>query len=92
MTTTTIRTNFEMFSKAGNKACQSLVSKAFKKIEGKKRVTQEEIELFMREGIKKIQAKFPEVYDTEPMYHMATEVRKKCEEIGYDYDIDRYSF
>lgn len=84
--------SFEMFSKGGNDACKTLVKRVFKKIEGKYRLTQEDVTNIISDGCKKIQKKYPEVYDTEPGWHIKELVNKKLEEVGYNYEVSRYDF
>lgn len=83
---------FEMFSKAGDKACKNLVKKIFKKIEGKYRITQDDITQMITVECKKVQQKHPEVYDTEPGWHIQELVNKKLQEIGYCFEVSRYDF
>jgi hypothetical protein len=84
--------DFEMFSKAGNNACRSLTTKLYKIIGGKYRITQEDLLGVIRESIKKIEDKYPEVYDTEPGYHIQELVNKKLQEVGYGFQVSRYEF
>lgn len=79
--------SYEMFTKSGDKACQSLVNKMEKKIKGTKRITEDEINRLLEEGVNKIRIKHGEVRDTEPTYHIRKQVEKFCEEVGYDYEI-----
>lgn len=85
-------TSFEMFSKAGDKACKSLVKKVFKRIEGKYRMTQEDVTTMITVECKKVQKKFPEVYDTEPGGHIQDLINQKLEEVGYCFEVSRYDF
>lgn len=82
--------NYEMFTNAGNKACDGLVKRTERKINGKQRVTQEEITDYLQEGIKKIADKHGEIYDSEPPYHIAWRVNKALEEAGYSFKVDSY--
>ena len=82
--------NYEMFTQAGNKACEGLVKRTERKINGKQRVTQEEITDYLQEGIKKIAGKHEEIYDSEPPYHIAFYVNKALKEAGYSFEIDSY--
>ena len=75
--------DYEMFSKSGNNACQSLVNRITKKINGTKRVTADEIETLVKEGMEKIAIKHPEVGDSEPGYHIRGRVDKAMREAGY---------
>jgi hypothetical protein len=84
--------DFEMFSPAGNKACQSLVKKVFRKIEGKTRLTEDDVYKHIREGIKKVKEKHSEVYDSEPGWHIQEWVNKKLKEVGYGFEVSRYDF
>lgn len=83
---------FEMFSKAGNNACRTLVRKVFRRIAGPRRLTQDDIIQMITEGCKKIHKSHPEVYDTEPGYHIQELVNEKLQEIGYCYEVSRYDF
>ena len=84
--------DFEMFSKAGNIACRSVVNKAINKINGTKRITQEEITQYCTELIKKVAEKHGEVYDTEPGWHIAELVNKSLSDVGYQFKVSRYDF
>jgi hypothetical protein len=84
--------SFEMFSKAGDKSCKSLVKKVFRRIGGKYRMTQDDVTVMITEECKKIQKKHPEVYDTEPGCHIQELVNKKLQEIGYCFEVSRYDF
>jgi hypothetical protein len=84
--------DFEMFSKAGNNACRSVVKKAISKITGTKRITQEEITLYCTNLIKKVAEKYGEIYDTEPGWHIADLVNKSLAEVGYEFRVSRYDF
>jgi len=84
--------NFEMFSKAGNNACRSLTMRLFKIIGGKYRITEEDLVEIIRERTKKIAITYPEVYDTEPGYHIQELVNKKLQAIGYSFQVSRYDF
>jgi len=81
---------FEMFSKAGNKACAGLVKRVTRKICGKQRVTADSITEMLKAGIKKISEKHGEVRDSEPPYHIAFYVNKCLEQENYGFDIDSY--
>lgn len=82
--------SYEMFSKAGDKMCHSLVSRIEKKVKGKHRVTKEEVLQMIKEGMKKISEKHEEVNDTEPEYHICSRINEACKEVGYDFNINRY--
>lgn len=84
--------SFEMFSKGGNNACKSLTKKIFKKIGGKYRLTEEQVTEMISSECKKIEKKYPEVYDTEPGYHIAHLVNQKLKEVGYCFEVSRYNF
>jgi hypothetical protein len=84
--------DFEMFSKAGNNACRSLVKKVTNKITGAKRVTQEDITQYCSSLVNKLAEKHGEVYDTEPAHYIAAFVNKSLAEVGYDFKISRYDF
>jgi len=86
------RSSFEMFSKAGDRACKTLVKKVFRRIAGKYRLTQEDVTAMITAECKKVQKKFPEVYDTEPGGHIQDLVNLKLEEVGYCFEVSRYDF
>ena len=75
---------FEMFSKAGDRACQTQLNKIVKFIEKGNRVTPDVIEKMYIDAMKKIAIKHGEVYDTEPGYHMRARIRKALETNCYD--------
>ena len=76
---------YEMFSKAGDRACHSLVTSASKKILGKKRLTKQEVQELFDNGRKKISVKHGEVFDTEPRYHIARGFNNALKEAGYGF-------
>lgn len=82
--------SYEMFSKAGDKMCHSLVERIEKKVKGKYRVTKEEVLQMIKEGMKKISEKHEEVNDTEPEYHICSRVNEACKEAGYGFEINRF--
>ena len=84
--------DFEMFSKAGNNACRSVVNKATKKITGTKRITQDEIIKYCSQLITEVEKKHPEVSDTEPAWHIADLINKALEQVGYQFKVSRYDF
>ena len=67
---------YEMYTPAGDRACDSLVKRVTKKIQGTKRVTAREIEDLVDKGMDKIAVKHPEVGDTEPRWHIREYVNK----------------
>lgn len=82
--------SYDMFSKAGDRMCHTLVTKIEKKVKGKYRVTKEEVLQMISDGMKKIAEKHSEVNDTEPEYMICSRVNKICKEMGYGFDISRY--
>lgn len=82
--------SYEMYTKAGDKSCQSLVAKIVKKINGNKRVTKDEILGMIREGMEKIAVKHGEVYDTEPEGWIVENVSKALKNVGYDFNLSRW--
>ena len=82
--------SYEMFTAAGDKACHALVQKLQKRIQSSIRVTAPEIAQAIEEGQVKIEAKHPEVYDTEPRGHICHAVSKTLKDAGYGFFIDSY--
>ena len=83
---------YEMFTKSGNKACHSLVTKICKKIQGNKRLSKEEVLKMVVDGINKIAIKHGEVNDTEPEANICYQVNKELMRVGYGYEISRWDF
>jgi hypothetical protein len=79
---------FEMYTKAGDNACRSIVRAAWKKLDGTKKVSGQEMFDYVKERMDVVKAKHPEVYDTEPNYHIYLLVSKKAKE--YEYDFTQY--
>jgi len=82
--------NYQMFSKAGNKACESLVRKIEKKIFGTKRVTKEQIEEMIKKGFEKIGQTHSEIGDSEPESDICFFINKALKQAGYAIEIDRF--
>ena len=85
---TTTKTYYEMFSPAGERACQSLVNSISSKVLGSKRLTMEGLQKLYDDGREKISQKHEEVYDTEPRWNIAREVNKALREAGYGFRIN----
>jgi hypothetical protein len=76
---------FEMFSKAGEAACRSVVRAAWKKLSGRTRVTGKEMANFVETIMGEKSKRFPEIWDTEPREHIRHLIAKKAEECEYDF-------
>jgi len=76
--------SFEMYSKAGDTACQTQLNKIVKFIESGKGVTPDVIETMFDTAREKIKVKYPEVYDTEPRYHLISGIKKALENNFFD--------
>lgn len=76
---------FEMFSKAGENACRSIVRAAWKKLAGPRRITAQEMYDYLKVRMDKTSGKHPEVWDTEPREKIYWLVAKKAKEYDYDY-------
>jgi len=81
---------YEMFSKAGDKACDTLVNNLQKRILSSARVSADEIARAINEGMMQIRSKHPEVDDTEPRGHICHETSKTLKDAGYGFFIDSY--
>ena len=77
--------SYEMYTPAGNRACESMVKSARKKILGKTRLTVEAIQKIYDDGLEKVNNKHSEVYDTEPRWHIARKLSEALKEAGYMY-------
>lgn len=82
--------DYEMFTPAGNRACDTLVSSIQKRILSSTRVTAAEVAEAIEQGQKRIQAKHPEVHDTEPRGHICHAVSRTLKDAGYGFFIDSY--
>ena len=84
--TTTKVNDFEMFTSAGNRACQRLVNNITKKIHSKRRYTAQILE----EGQAAISKTYGEIYDTEPRVHIAHLVSVELKKAGYGFYFDYF--
>ena len=84
---------YEMFTKTGDRKCQSIVNKLIKKIFSKKRVTMEDIQELAGKEIAKayMNKKTSEIMDSEPPYHIYFYVDKAVQIAGYDWNWDSYN-
>lgn len=82
--------DFEMFTPEGNQAVGEAVARIFKKLELKTRYTKNQVFDLILAETGKVQKKHPEVNDSEPEYHIVKLVREKCQEIGYNYEFERF--
>lgn len=76
--------SFEMFTPAGDRACQTQLNKIVKFIEKRKGVTPEVINTMYENATDKIAVKHLEVYDTEPEWHLKDRIKKALEKNFYD--------
>ena len=78
---------FEMFSKKGETACRNGVKKIFKKVEGKRKLTQESIQAFYEKVMNDIEKTHSEVWDTEPRDHIIDLTNMSLKENGYNFRV-----
>ena len=76
---------FEMFSKAGENACRSIVRSAWKKLAGTRRISAQDMYEYLRTRMNKSGNRFPEIWDTEPREKIFYLVAKKAKEYDYNY-------
>jgi predicted Ser/Thr protein kinase len=76
--------SFEMYTKAGDSACQAQLNKIVKFIEKGKGVTPETINAMFNDAMTKIAVKHREVHDTEPEWHLKDRIRKALQSNFYD--------
>jgi len=76
--------SFEMYTKAGDSACQTQLNKIVKFIEKGKGITPEVINSMYEDAMKKIAVKHREVYDTEPEWHLKDRIKKALQNNFYD--------
>lgn len=88
--TTTKVNDFEMFTPAGNRACQRLVNNISKKIHSKRRYTAEEFSQMLEEGQAAISKTYGEIYDTEPRVHIAHLISVELKKAGYGFYFDYF--
>jgi hypothetical protein len=89
MSNTTVQ-DFEMFTPAGNRACQRLVDNITKKIHSKRRYTAEEFSQMLEEGQSAIAKTYGEIYDSEPRVHIAHLLSKELKKAGYGFYFDYF--
>jgi hypothetical protein len=82
--------SYDMYTPAGDKACQKLVDGIVAKINGDKRVTGEEIEKLLKDGVAKVAKTHKEVHDTEPRGEIAHQISKALKAAGYSFYFDSY--
>lgn len=83
---------YEMFSAAGNAAIHGIIKKTMRKVYGKKKVTQSELEAYIGGELKRVSVKHGEAWDTEPPIHIEWWVNKALKEVGYGFEVNRYNF
>jgi len=76
--------SFEMYTKAGDSACQTQLNKIVKFIERGKGVTPEVIKSMYENAMVKISIKHREVFDTEPEWHLKDRIRKCLDKNFFD--------
>lgn len=76
---------YEMYSSAGDRACQSLVNSISKKVLGAKRLTKQQLQELFDKGRDKIAVKHGEVFDTEPRWNIGRKVNIALKEAGYSF-------
>jgi len=76
-------TSPEMFSDAGNKAVDRLLSQVRTRVR-RGQMARGNIVMFTKAGMKKIAAKHEEVYDSEPLYYIVTELNAMTEGLHFD--------
>jgi hypothetical protein len=82
--------SYDMFTKAGNNACQALVNRIAKKIRGKVRLTPAGLQELYDKGREKIAERHEEVYDTEPRVMIAAAVNRVLSEVGYGFRLSYF--
>jgi hypothetical protein len=81
---------FDMYTPAGDKACQKLVDGIVAKINGDKKMTGEEVEKLLKDGVAKVAKTHREVHDTEPRGEIAHQISKALKAAGYAFYFDSY--
>ena len=84
--------DYSMFSKAGNRAVTSMVDKIRKRIDGAKKVTEDQILKLIRAGIEKVEQKHEEIFDTEPQYAIQDSINDCLRRNSYAFRISRWDF
>lgn len=83
---------YEMYTRAGDAAVHSATMKVVKKINGKMKVSKDEILDMVKKALEKVSEKHGEVYDTEPEYHVSVRVNEALEKNGYGFQVSRYEW
>jgi hypothetical protein len=79
---------FEMYTTAGDRACQRLVDALLKRINGDKFITEQELDTKLMSLLDAVKERHGEVTDTEPRYHIRKAVNAALKARGYAYEID----
>lgn len=77
--------NYEMYTNAGNRAITTQLRKIIRYIEKGRMITPEVIETKIETLLKTIEVKHPEVWDTEPHWHIRWNVAKCLEDNYFDH-------
>ena len=78
---------FEMFTTEGNRKAKSITRRLIKKVFGKQRITQSELEQasgkLLAEAYK--DNRYSEILDSEPPYHIGHYTKLALQIVGYDF-------
>lgn len=77
--------DFEMYSKAGNKAISTQLRKIIHYIEKGRMIVPKQIEEKMHKLLLDVQVIHPEVWDTEPHWHIRWHIAKCLDDNYFDY-------
>jgi hypothetical protein len=81
---------YEMYTRTGDKACQTQVNKITKFIEKGKGVTPSKINEMYDKALEAISVKHREVHDTEPRWHIWSLIKKALDD-NY-FDVSRFPY
>jgi hypothetical protein len=79
---------FEMYTTAGDIACQRLVDALVERINGDKFITEHELDAKLMSLLDALKERHGEVVLTEPRYHIRKAVNRALKARGYGYEID----
>jgi len=84
--------DMQMFSTKGNRAAMNVVKTVCKKIEQKRRWTENELEQMVLGLVIEARKEHGEITDTEPRWEILSRINRTLDNTGYGFKLDNYLF